>query len=207
MPIKALMIDIAGVIIVHPHPKGWSAKLEQDLGLSAKRIQQAFFRPHFVDILDGRAGMHERLGLVLIQIAPHLTPDTLIRYWFAQASHLDHDLLTQLAEVRHSGIALHLATNQEHERADYLWRGLELHEPFNAMHDAADLGCTKADIAFFKTVQARAGFALNELFLIDDRPVNIAAAQQAGWQAAIWTGRDSLNFVVARSDARIRLSE
>ncbi len=48
------------------------------------------------------------------------------------------------------------------------------------MHNAADLGCAKAAIAFFKTVQARAGFALNELFLIDDRPVNITAAQQAG---------------------------
>jgi FMN phosphatase YigB (HAD superfamily) len=43
--------------------------------------------------------------------------------------------------------------------------------------------------------------------LIDDRPVNIAAAQQAGWQAAIWTGRDRLNFVIARSDAQIRLAE
>jgi FMN phosphatase YigB (HAD superfamily) len=75
------------------------------------------------------------------------------------------------------------------------------------MHDAADLGCAKAAIAFFKTVQARAIFALNELFLIDDRPVNIAAAQQAGWQAAIWTGRDRLNFVIARSDAQIRLAE
>jgi hypothetical protein len=29
MPIKALMIDIDGVIIVHPHLKGWSAKAVQ----------------------------------------------------------------------------------------------------------------------------------------------------------------------------------
>jgi putative hydrolase of the HAD superfamily len=34
MTIKVLMIDVDGVIVVHPHPQGWSVNPEKDLGLT-----------------------------------------------------------------------------------------------------------------------------------------------------------------------------
>ncbi len=44
MNIKALMIDVDGVIVIHPDPHGWSADLERDLGLSRDTLQSEIFQ-------------------------------------------------------------------------------------------------------------------------------------------------------------------
>jgi putative hydrolase of the HAD superfamily len=192
MSLKALMVDVDGVVVVHPDPKGWSANLERDLGLTRERLQADFFVPHFGDIIHGRAGLNERLAPVLAQIAPHLSPQDLIAYWFAQDSHLDHDLMDQLADIRARGVELHLATVQEHERARYLWETMGLNGRFDAIHYAAALGCAKPSPDFYAAIEARTGFGPEELFFIDDKAANVEAAQARGWRAAVWTGRRPL---------------
>src|SRR5436853_7917342 len=117
MPIKAVMVDVDGVIVVHPDAKGWSVDLERDLGVSVERLQQTFFKVHFGDVVHGRAGLHERLAPVLAEIAPQVSSQQLANYWFAHDAHLNHALLDELAALRARGVALHLATVQEHERA------------------------------------------------------------------------------------------
>jgi putative hydrolase of the HAD superfamily len=186
------MVDVDGVIAVHPDPRGWSANLERDLGLCPKRLHETFFVPHFDDVVHGRVGLHERLSSVLNEIAPHLTSHTLADYWFSQDSHLDHDLLNQLASVRSCGVELHLATVQEHERARYLWETVRLRERFDAIHYAAALGYAKPATEFFAKIENRTGFAPAELFFIDDRAVNVEAARRRGWRAAVWTGHQRL---------------
>lgn len=196
MMLKALMVDVDGVIVVHSDPSGWSVNLERDLGLSREVLQAAFFAPHFGDIIRGRAGLHERLTPVLAEIAPHLNAKALTDYWFEQDSGLDHDLLDQLARVRARGVALHLATLQEHQRAAYLWNVVRLRERFDAMHYAAALGCAKPEPEFYAAIEARTGFAPDEMFFIDDRPENVAAARARGWRAALWTGCERLDEVM-----------
>jgi putative hydrolase of the HAD superfamily len=190
MTLKALMVDVDGVIVSHPNPKGWSANLESDLGLRPQDLQSAFFQPHFHDIVCGRATLHERLAPVLAEIAPHLTCEALCDYWFEQDSHLDHDLLDQLAEVRAGGIEVHLATVQEHERAGYLWTRMALKERFDAMHYAAALGHAKPAPEFYTAIESVTGFTPGELFFIDDNTANVEAAKLRGWAAAVWTGKD-----------------
>lgn len=195
---KALMIDVDGVVIV-PQPGGWAANLELDLGLSGEALQKHFFRPHWDDVVLGRAGLHERLGAVLAEHAPHLTSRTLADYWFAKDAQLNAALLADLAALRTDGVELHLATIQEHERAAYLWDTLGFRERFDAMHYAADLGCKKTDPAFYAAVEARTGFKGPEVMLIDDTPANVDAARAAGWQAAVWTGRETLTALLRGS--------
>jgi len=188
MPTKALMVDVDGVIVVHPDPRGWLADLERDLGLPPERLQEAFFRPHFSDIIHGRAGLHERLKPVLADIAPHLSSEALVSYWFEHDAHLDHELLDQLAQVRGQAVELHLATVQEHLRADYLWNTLRLCDRFDGMHYAAALGSAKPASEFFGAIEARTGFRPTELFFIDDKVENVEAARARGWRACVWTG-------------------
>jgi putative hydrolase of the HAD superfamily len=188
MSIKALMVDVDGVIVVHPDPRGWSADLERDLGLAPERLQEAFFQPHFRDIVHGRAPLEARLAPVLREIAPHLTADVLIAYWFERDADPDLGLLADLADIRTGGLEVHLATVQEHRRADYLWRTLRLRERFDAMHYAADLGCAKPAPEFFAAIESRTGFGPADLFFVDDRGENVAAAERRGWRAALRTG-------------------
>jgi putative hydrolase of the HAD superfamily len=199
MPIKVLMVDVDGVIIVHPDPKGWSANLEKDLGLSAKLLHEAFFKPHFGEVIHGRAGLHERLAPVLAEIAPPISSEKLVTYWFQQDANLNRDILKELAQIRARGIALHLATVQEHERAEYLWRTLGLRNRFDAMHYAADLGWAKPAPEFFAEVERRSGFRSAEIFFIDDKPVNVEAARARGWHAAVWTGEHSVAHLLAEA--------
>jgi putative hydrolase of the HAD superfamily len=196
MPLKALIVDVDGVVVAHPDPLGWSRTLEANLGVSPARLQSEFFRPHWDDIILGRADLHERLGPVLGNIAPHVTSRQLTEYWFQHDSHLDRQLLDDLAEVRVKGVALHLATVQEHQRAHYLWNTVGLSERFDAMHYSADLGWAKPSPEFFAAIEARTGLAPPELFFIDDKPENVEAARKRGWAAAVWTGHQRLSVLM-----------
>ena len=192
------MVDVDGVVIRHPDPRGWARHLERDLGLSPEALQTAFFQQHWQDIVLGRAGLRERLAPVLAQIASHLGPDQLVRYWFENDAHLDKNLLAQLAPIRARGVQLHLATVQEHERAQYIWNELALREHFDGMHYAAELGWAKPDAPFFRAVEAKAGFPAAEIFFVDDKQANVDAARALGWSAALWDGTRSLSELIAR---------
>lgn len=190
------MVDVDGVVIL-PRPGGWAAEMEADLGLSDAVLAEHFFKPHWDDVVMGRADLHDGLAPVLAEHAPHLLPETLTAYWFAKDAQLDETLLADLAALRATGVALHLATVQEHRRAAYLWERLALRDRFDAMHYAADLGCGKPDPAFFAKVAERTGFAPAGMLLLDDKPENVEAARAAGWRAALWDGTERLAQVIA----------
>jgi putative hydrolase of the HAD superfamily len=192
MGIQAIMVDVDGVLIVHPHAAGWSVHLERDLGLSAADLQTYFFNAHWADIICGRAKLRERLALVLLDLAPHLSCSQLIDYWFSHDAHLNLDLLGELDVLRAQGVKIHLATVQEHERARFLWEHLSMQNHFDGLHYAADLGCAKPDLAFFQLIERRTGLLPNEIFFIDDRIENVKGAHKAGWSAAHWSQETNL---------------
>lgn len=202
MRFKALMVDVDGVVIVHPDSQGWAVHLERDLGLPQALLQSAFFAPHWPDVILGRAGLWERLAPVLAQIAPGLGADRLIRYWFENDAHLDQGLLAQLAPIRAGGVRLYLATVQEHERARYIWDDLALERHFDGMHYAAELGWAKPEAQFFRAVATRSGFAPGEIFFIDDKQANVDAARGEGWSAALWDGARPLADLMAEAEAK-----
>ncbi len=197
------MVDVDGVIVHPAHPGGWAERIEADLGVSRADLDRAFFAPHWEDVVLGRADLHERLAPVLADIAPHLSAEQLIQYWFAKDARLDQVLLDDLAMLRAHGVAMHLATLQEHRRARHLWKNLGLCDRFDAMHYAADLGTAKPDPAFFRTIEARTGLAAADLVLIDDRISNVQAARACGWRAILWNDSSQLNRALAEQGLRL----
>jgi putative hydrolase of the HAD superfamily len=190
------MVDVDGVLVVHPDERGWSAHLERDLGLSPAALQAAFFDRHWDDVVHGRASLRERLAPVLQSVAPHVTCEALIDYWFSQDAHLNRALLAELQSIRAGGIEVHLATVQDHERARYLWEDLGLRSRFDGLHYSAELGCSKPAARFYGSIEARTGFRPRDLFLIDDRIANVEGAIRSGWAAALWTGKDRLRSLL-----------
>ncbi len=192
MTIKAIMVDVDGVLLVHPDAGGWAAHLERDIGVSASTLHEAFFEQHWDDVIHGRATLRERLVPVLKKIAPHVSYEALIDYWFSNDAHVNDALLAELASLRTGGTQIHLATVQEHERAHYIWNELGFRSAFDAMHYAAELGCAKPEADFYRAIEVRTGFQPHELFFIDDRIANVEAALSCGWAAALWTGKQTL---------------
>jgi putative hydrolase of the HAD superfamily len=192
MTVKTIMVDVDGVLLVHPDAAGWSGHLERDLGVSADDLHRHFFDVHWGDIICGRANLRERLAPVLEDIAPNVTCNQLIDYWFSHDAHVNGDLLSELDVLRSRGFKIHLATVQEHERARFLWENLKMRDHFDGLHYAADLGCAKPDLAFFQLIEQRARLLPNKIFFIDDRIENVEGARKAGWSAALWTTETNL---------------
>ena len=203
MSIRALMVDVDGVVARRADGRRWDADIEADLGVKAEDLQRRFFQAHFADVVHGRAALKDRLTTALAEIAPHLSAGDLTAYWFAKDGELDAVLLDDLAELRRTtGLRMDLATVQEHERAAYLWTTLGLSDRFDAIHYAADLGCAKPEPAFFAAVAERTGFTPDALLLIDDSARNVDGARAAGWSAALWTGEERLAAVLAPFELR-----
>lgn len=196
MAFKAIMVDVDGVLILHPDKRGWSANLERDVGIAASTLHADFFAPHWDDVVHGRASLRERLEPVLQKINPDVTCDALIDYWFSNDAHLNKTLLAELASFRDGGAEIHLATIQEHERARYLWDELDFRSRFDGLHYAAELGCSKPDASFYRRIERRTGFRPHELFFIDDKLANVEGARACGWTAALWTGEASLRSLL-----------
>ena len=196
MTIKAIMVDVDGVLIVHPDKRGWSATLERDIGVPASALQTAFFERHWDDVIHGRASLRERLAPVLQDISPRVTCDRLIDYWFTNDAHINNTLLAELASIRAGGVEVHLATVQEHERARYLWTELDFRGKFDGLHYAAELGCAKPEVHFYKSIEARTGFQAQDLYFVDDKIANVEGAIKCGWAAALWTGKEALRSLL-----------
>lgn len=198
MTIEAIMVDVDGVLLVHPEPGGWSAHVDRDLGISAAQLQSAFFEQHWDDVIHGRARLRERLEPVLADIAPHVSYERLTHYWFSNDAHVNRDLCDELADFRADGVQIHLATVQEHERARYIWTELGFQDAFDGMHYAAALGCAKPSADFYRAIEARTGFEPKALFFIDDKIANVEAAIGCGWAAALWTGNETLRSLLSQ---------
>lgn len=204
---ELLLVDVDGVLVHPANSLGWSVNIERDLGIPDAALQSRFFQIHWDDIVHGRAGLRERLSVVLAEIAPQVSCDQFIRYWFEGDAELDARLLAQLAAVRATGLALHLATVQEHERAAYLWNDLGLRYHFDEMHYAASLGASKPSQAFYEAVEQRTGLRASAIAFIDDSDRNVQAARERGWQAALWTSGASLNTLfpdLVHPDCQVR---
>ncbi|MEQ8394081.1 HAD-IA family hydrolase [Thalassobaculum sp.] len=192
--IQALMVDVDGVLVTGRPQDGahWQAGLAADLAVDTDALNAGFFRPHWQAIVTGQADLRSRLAEALKRIAPHVSADRLIDYWFRHDARLDVKLLSALAEVRRRGVPVHLATNQEHERMRYLLGTLGLAARVDDWHCSADLGCRKPDPAFFAAVQRRVGIEPAGLLLLDDTAENVHAATATGWHAVRWTGAKPL---------------
>jgi putative hydrolase of the HAD superfamily len=193
------MIDVDGVVVNGRPSDGrqWSASLDSDLGLSFDILQDAFFQRHWERIVTGRADLRDCLAGVLAEIAPALTVDQLLAYWFRQDARLNEELLRDLATIRFGGVRAYLATNQEHERARYLMDALGLAAHVDGCQYSAAIGHRKPRPAFFHAVALRVGLRPEELLLIDDADENVRAAIKSGWRAVRWTGQERLIDIVA----------
>lgn len=199
LAMKALMVDVDGVLIKGRPLDGkhWSTDLETDLGLSPALLQDRFFTPLWDKIVTGKLDLIAALKPVLSDLAPHLTAEDFIAYWFENDARLNIDLIESLKFYRSAGVQIYLATNQEHMRADYIAQKLKLNTFADAIYYSADLGVKKPDHQFFEIVTSLSMLQPEDIVFLDDTQTNITAAIQAGWQAIHWTEYSCLTSEIA----------
>jgi putative hydrolase of the HAD superfamily len=189
------MVDVDGVLI-RGRPsdgKSWATSIEVDLGLAREELHREFFKPHWSKIVIGKGGLQEHLEPVLQRIAPKISYEEFITYWFENDALLNLELLEELRQSRLSGTKVYLATNQEHMRAAYLMDRIGLRDHCDGIFYSAAVGSKKPEAAFFEKVAALAGLPPEQLALIDDTAENVIAARTSGWNAVEWSNDSSLS--------------
>lgn len=100
--------------------------------------------------------IEECLSSSLRKIAPDTGPALPPEYWFGRTSRIHDHLLSDTRNVRRRGFALHCATNQEHRRADFLWKRLGLKKHFDTPHYSAAVQERRPNREFFSRVTQKA---------------------------------------------------
>ncbi len=185
---RTIMMDVDGVLVCGRPQDGAHlfTDLEQDLGIRLEVLQREFFVPRWPDIVTGRKPLVPELEAVLARIAPDLSAETLIDYWFRNDSRIDEAVLAAMIACRAKGDKVFLATNQDHRRASYLMKDMGLAAHVDGIFYSAALGHRKPEDAFFTLATEKAGVAASDIMFVDDAEANVLAARAFGWNAVHW---------------------
>jgi putative hydrolase of the HAD superfamily len=110
--------------------------------------------------------------------------DDALRMWTAIEP--DGCVIELIAALRASGVACHLATNQEAYRARYMTETLNYGNHFDRLFFSCHLGCSKPDSRYFTAVLAALDLAPESVLFIDDMEANIASARAVGIRAELF---------------------
>jgi FMN phosphatase YigB (HAD superfamily) len=189
----ALVFDVGGVIVPHDNDllfQRLAARCragvdpEAVAALAADTCYERGERPiaHLHERLAREAGYAPGWESFLADWCCHLGVD---------AAMLDY--VERLAAARR--MLLFSNTNREH------WQHLErLTDGRLGRFEAYlsyEIGEAKPALASFRSVAERAGIDPARSLFIDDKPANVTAARQAGFQAEVFTGQDALERLLA----------
>ena len=200
MPPPRLVIFDMDDVLLRYDVEARRAAMGAPAGLSAAEVEHRVWHSGIEDASD--------LG--------HLTPDAYLAAvaealgvpfgrpeWLrtrALAMTLDPDMLALVPRVR-ARVPIALLTNNGHimrEHFDALVP--ELRALFGpAMHVACEFGAKKPTPSVYKGVAALYGVAPQEAVMIDDKPVNVAGAREAGLRAHCFTRAGDLAAFLAEA--------
>lgn len=189
-----IFFDVDGVLIDGFHYKPekrvrWDKDIEKDFGIDPK-IFQTLFTNELIPVYLGKAELKPVLQEWLDTHGYTHDAAVLIDYWMTRDSLVNKeimDLVKVLSKV--PGISLHVATNQEHTRAQYLWENLSFKLFFKEMFHSARLGHFKQDPQYFEKIMNHLGLQAGDTIIyFDDDPRNIETAQCVGWNAVLFEG-------------------
>lgn len=193
-----VLFDVDGVLVhsrFHPDAtkrRLWDEHLLADMGIEPDRFQALFGRV-FNHVIVGKKSLISVLDEFLPTVGYTGSTMSFIAYWFERDTHINYDLLDAIRVFRRSNEArVYLATNQEHQRANFLWQRFRLEHIFDDMLYAARLGAMKPDRAFFEAAQSFLPESDHPPVLFDDSEDCVAGAKKFGWQAVLF--RDVADF-------------
>jgi HAD superfamily hydrolase (TIGR01509 family) len=116
--------------------------------------------------------------------------DEILKVW--STFDLSGSSLEVVAQVRATGTACYLATNQDVYRAACMREKTCYSEVLDGAYYSCDIGVAKPSVAFFEYVIADLGLQPGQMLFLDDQPNNVAGARAAGLHAERWTHQDGL---------------
>ncbi|ONH37076.1 MULTISPECIES: HAD family phosphatase [Protofrankia] len=191
--ISVVWCDFGGVL-TSPIPEAFD-RFVAAAGVPAAALRSA------IDAVAGERGMrmieplerglmtqHEWGLRVTAALAPEWTPRVdLTRFgdhWY-EGRRMNNALLGCLADCRRRGLRVGLLTNSVAEWEPHRAALMPDAGVFEVTINSHEIGLRKPDPEIYQTAEDAFGVAPRQCLLIDDTPVNCAAAQARGWQTIL----------------------
>lgn len=189
MTINTLLLDADGVLQC---PKvRWRNALEPIMG-SADPPQLERFLDDILEAeevsLASPTGFSERLDLVLSKWSCSERATDVLSAMNAIEIHTD--VMDAVQSFRLAGVKCHIASNQQALRARHMSEVMNYRSLFDSEFYSCFLGVAKPSIIFFEKILHALCCNGNAVLFIDDRAENVAAAKQAGLNAALYFGTE-----------------
>jgi putative hydrolase of the HAD superfamily len=186
MQFTTVILDADGVI-----NDGTLLSLEKDFGITSD-VMARFFRETFPACLVGKADMRAELAPYLAEWGWKGTIDELLHYWFSQGHKIHERVKDAVQRLRAAGVPVHLATNQEKLRVEYMRQEMGYGALFTALHPSCELGCVKPSQEFFAALHGRIYEPdKTKVLFWDDMEKNVLGAREYGFVAHRFTDEDS----------------
>lgn len=172
---KLFLFDIDGVLNTSEY---FTVKYESDFGVASSEFH-SFFKYDFSPCLTGHRELKELLPTYLEQWKWKGTIDEFITYWFQHDIKLDLALLKIIAEIRKK-YSVGIASNQEKNRAEYLFYQHHLSQYFDYFYWSYEIGYLKDNSEFYKPIM---NSFQGEIYFWDDSIENVKCAVENGIHA------------------------
>ena len=182
--VRHVLLDADGVVQRSTNLGGEIDALTEHLGDGTTEFLIRTFPPDG-PVLSGRA-----------EVVPLLAEALLTNGSDADAQRLYDDLwlaievsaesLAVARALRASGVAVHLATNQDLRRAAYMKAELGYDDVFDSCFYSSDVGWAKPSAEFFTHIVETLGVPADQVLFVDDSQANVDGARGAGLRAERW---------------------
>ncbi|MEY2473730.1 MAG: putative hydrolase of the superfamily [Actinomycetota bacterium] len=188
-----IALDVDGVLI-DPTRGGaghWLEVVGPRFGVTADDMAP-FFRGAFRDVTSGRRTVEDALAdHFASRGVDHLA---FLDAWLDEDAHPNDEVVKAAEEWARRGVAIVLATTQEHRRVDRLRALFGDRLQLADVLYSADLGAAKPDPEFFRRADARLGG--RRVVFVDDMVANVEAARVHGWTAVHYPAERNWRDVV-----------
>jgi putative hydrolase of the HAD superfamily len=174
---SAILFDADGVL--QRRPAGWRDRLQHLVGprADAGRFLLEIFEAEDA-VLCGEPGFAEALDHLLRRWRCTATVSQLLDVW--TELEVDPGVEKVIRTASRSGMACHLATNQEAHRASHMSVALGYRDLFDREFYSCDLGLAKPAAAYFSLVADSLRVDPRDLVFVDDRLENVESARAVG---------------------------
>lgn len=180
MPRPVVVFDVGGVLC---HGTERVDRLARAAGVPAERIDRAYWE--FRDTYDLGDPVDHYWANVLEQVDRPATPElvrVLDRIDCEAWSHIEQGAADLLARLWAAGSTIATLSNAPHRLAATLrstgWFNLVSNSYFSCVAKPAP--------AIYDLVAKKLAVDPPDIYFLDDRPINVAAARQAGWEAQVY---------------------
>ena len=107
-----------------------------------------------------------------------------------------------VSQLRAAGIPLGVLSNTSQAHWEFCRRRFRVLEVFQLYALSFEIGVMKPDPRIYAESARLAGVAPHEIFFTDDRPDNVVAAREAGWDAVVFESARQLSGELRRRGVR-----